>query len=117
MCTLFINKRTQFFSPGRIFCFLCCFCECVFIKGFRKSVVVAIRHVWLRDKIYQHNDVVILNMKFNGCSSSIYITMVFKCCVVNCRSNYASKEKPTAFSFLKERHLRKIWIQFANRKN
>ena len=34
--------------------------------------------------------------------------MVFKCCVVNCRSNYAGE---------KEEHLRKIWIKFVNRKD
>ena len=43
--------------------------------------------------------------------------MVFKCCVVNCRSNYASEEKTTVFFFPKEEHLRKIWIKFVNRKD
>ena len=44
-------------------------------------------------------------------------TMVFECCVVNCRSNYAGQEKTTVFSFPKEEHLRKIWITFVNRKD
>ena len=43
--------------------------------------------------------------------------MVFKCCVVNCRSNYAGEEKATVFSFPKEEHLRKMWIKLANRKD
>ena len=43
--------------------------------------------------------------------------MVFKCCMVNCRSNYAGEEKSTVFSFPKEEHLRKIWIKFVNRKD
>ena len=44
-------------------------------------------------------------------------TMVFKCCVVNCRSNYAEEEKTTVFSFTKEEHLRKIRIKFVNTKD
>ena len=32
--------------------------------------------------------------------------MVFKCCVVNCRSYYVGEEKTTVFSFPKEEHLR-----------
>ena len=43
--------------------------------------------------------------------------MVFKCCVVNCRSNYAGKEKTTVFLFPKKEHLRKIWITFVKRKD
>ena len=43
--------------------------------------------------------------------------MVFKCCVVNCGSNYAGEEKQTAFSFPKEEHLRKIWIKLVNKKD
>ena len=43
--------------------------------------------------------------------------MVFKCCMVNCRSNYAGKEKTTVFLFPKKEQLRKIWIPFANRKD
>ena len=59
ICTLFINKRTHLFTPCRIFCFLLCiFCECVFIKGLHKNVVVEIRHVWLKHETYQHNNVV-----------------------------------------------------------
>ena len=39
----------------------------MFIKGLHKSVVVVeIRQVWLKYEIYhQHNNVVILNIKFN----------------------------------------------------
>ena len=36
--------------------------------------------------------------------------MVCKCCVVDCRSNYAGEERTTVFSFPKEESLRKIWI-------
>ena len=43
--------------------------------------------------------------------------MVFKCCVVNCRSNCTGEEKTTVFSFPKEEHLRKIWTKFVNRKD
>ena len=43
--------------------------------------------------------------------------MVFKCCVVICRSNYAGEEKTTVFSFRKEEHLGKIWIKFVIRKD
>ena len=35
----------------------------------------------------------------------------------NGRSDYACEEKTTLFSFLKEEHLRKIWIKFVNRKD
>ena len=41
--------------------------------------------------------------------------MVFKCCVLNCRSHYAGEERATAFSFPKEEHLRKV--KFVNRKD
>ena len=43
--------------------------------------------------------------------------MVYKCCVVDCRSDYAVEERTTVFSFPKEEILRKIWIKFVNRKN
>ena len=43
--------------------------------------------------------------------------MVFKYCVVNCRSNYASEKKNPFFSFPKEEYLQKIWIKFVNRKD
>ena len=41
--------------------------------------------------------------------------MVFKCYVVNYRSNYAGEEKAAVFYFPKEEHLRKLWIKFVNR--
>ena len=43
--------------------------------------------------------------------------MVYKCCVVDCPSNYAGKERTTVFPFPKEESLRKIWINFVNRKD
>ena len=43
--------------------------------------------------------------------------MVCKCCVVDCRSNYAGEERTTVLSFPKEESLRKIWIKFVNRKD
>ena len=43
--------------------------------------------------------------------------MVFKCCVVNCRSNYIGEEKNNRFLFPKEEDLRKIWMKFVNRKD
>ena len=42
--------------------------------------------------------------------------MVFKCCVVNCRSNHAG-EKNNRFLFLKRRTFPKIWIKCVNRKD
>ena len=43
--------------------------------------------------------------------------MVYKCCVVDCRSNYAGEERATVFSFPKEESLRKTWIKLVNRKD
>ena len=43
--------------------------------------------------------------------------MVYKCCPVDCRSNYAGKEYTTASFFPKEESLPKIWIKFVNRKD
>ena len=43
--------------------------------------------------------------------------MVYKCCVVNCRSNYAGEDCTTVFSFPKDEHLRNRWIKFVNRKD
>lgn len=43
--------------------------------------------------------------------------MVYKCCVVNCRSNYVGEEKTTVFSFPKDEDLRKRWVKFVNRKD
>ena len=42
--------------------------------------------------------------------------MVYKCCVVNCRSNYAGEDCRTVFSFPKDEHLRNRWIKFVNWK-
>ena len=42
---------------------------------------------------------------------------MYKCCVVDCRSNYAGEERTTVFSFPKEESLCKIWIKFVNRKD
>ena len=43
--------------------------------------------------------------------------MAYKCCAIDCRSNYAGEERTTVFSFPKEESLRKIWIKFVNRKD
>ena len=43
--------------------------------------------------------------------------MVYKCCVVDCRSDYTGEERTTVLSFPKEESLRKIWIKFVNRKD
>ena len=43
--------------------------------------------------------------------------MVYKCCVVNCRTNYTIEETNTVFSFPKDEDLRKRWIKFVNRKD
>ena len=43
--------------------------------------------------------------------------MMYKCCVIDCRSNQAGEEWKTAFSFPKEEILHKRWIKFVNRKN
>ena len=43
--------------------------------------------------------------------------MVYKCCIVNCRSNYTGEESTTVFSFRKEEDLKKRWIRFVNQKD
>ena len=43
--------------------------------------------------------------------------MVYKCCVVNCRSNYSGQEPTTVFSFPKDEDIRKRWVKFVNRKD
>ena len=43
--------------------------------------------------------------------------MVYKCCIVDCRSNYAAEEANTVFSFPKDEDIRKRWIKFVNRKD
>ena len=43
--------------------------------------------------------------------------MVYKCCIVNCRSNYTGEEITTVFFFPKDEDLRKRWIKFVNRKD
>ena len=43
--------------------------------------------------------------------------MVYKWCVVGCRSNYVGEEPTTVFTLPKEESLRKIWIKFVNRKD
>ena len=41
--------------------------------------------------------------------------MVYKCCIVNCRSNYTVEESTTVFPFPKEKDLKKRSIKFVNR--
>ena len=43
--------------------------------------------------------------------------MVYKCCTVNCCSNYTGEKSTTVFSFPKEEDLKKRWIRFVNRKD
>ena len=43
--------------------------------------------------------------------------MVYKCCIVNCRSNHTGEESTAVFSFPKEEDLKKRWIRFVNRKD
>ena len=43
--------------------------------------------------------------------------MVYKCCIVGCRSNYTAEEANTVFSFLKDEGIRKKWIKFVNGKD
>ena len=43
--------------------------------------------------------------------------MGYKCCIVNCRSNYTGEESTTVFSFPKEEDLKKRWIRFVKRKD
>ena len=74
-----------------------------------------IRHVWSRHKIYQHSNVVILNIKFNDCCNSLYIRWPLS--AVNYHLNDAGQVKTTVFSFPKVEHLRKIWIKFVNSKD
>ena len=45
------------------------------------------------------------------------IIMVYKCCIVGCRSNYIAKEANTVFYFPKDEDIRKRWIKFVNRKD
>ena len=43
--------------------------------------------------------------------------MVYKCCIVGCRSNYTAEEVNTVFSFPKDEGIRKKWIKFVNGKD
>ena len=43
--------------------------------------------------------------------------MVYKCCIVNCRSSDTREESTTVFSFPKEEYLTKRCIRFVNRKD
>ena len=43
--------------------------------------------------------------------------MVYKCCIVGCRSDYTAEEANTAFSFPKDKDIRERWIKFVNRKD
>ena len=45
-----------------------------------------------------------------------FIIMVYKCCIVGCRSNYAAEEANTVF-FPKDDSIRKRWVKFVNRKD
>ena len=47
----------------------------------------------------------------------VSLIMVYKCCIVNYRSNYTGEESTTVFSFPKEEDLKKRWIKFFNRKD
>ena len=40
--------------------------------------------------------------------------MVYKCCIVNCRSNYTGEESTMVFSFPKDKDLKKRWIKMVN---
>ena len=43
--------------------------------------------------------------------------MVYKSCIVNCRSDYTGEESTTVFSFPKEENVKKRWIRFVHRKD
>ena len=43
--------------------------------------------------------------------------MVYKYCIVNCRSNYTGEERTSMSSFPKEEDPKKRWIKFVNRKD
>ena len=119
---LFINERAHFFSPCRDFLFLVMlFLWMCVHEGPHKSVVVEVRHVWLRDEIYQHNNVVILNIKFNVCCNTMHIRWFLSAIwwivigpVVKKKRRW---KKTTVLSFPKEEHLWKIWIKFVYRKD
>ena len=42
---------------------------------------------------------------------------VNKCCIYNCRSNYAGENHTVVFSFPRDDDLKKIWVRFVNRKD
>ena len=46
-----------------------------------------------------------------------YDIMEYKCCMVNCRSNYAGEERSAVFYFPKEEDLKLRWTKFLNRKD
>ena len=90
----------------------------------------------MKNKFNQINKEIILNYVVKNTSSRkkckyliiIYIIMyisylivllmlVYKCCIVNCRSNYTGDESTTVFSFPKEEDLKIRWIRFVNRKD
>ena len=43
--------------------------------------------------------------------------MVNKCCIYNCRSDYAGENHTVVFSFPRDDDLKKIWVIFVNRKD
>ena len=45
-----------------------------------------------------------------------FITIVHKCCIVACRSNYTAEEA-SSFFFSRDEDIRKRWIKFVNRKD
>ena len=69
-CILFLHKRTPVFSPRRTFLFLAMLFLSIYVH---RRVVVEIKHVWLGNEIYQHNNVLILNIEFNDYCNSMCI--------------------------------------------
>ena len=43
--------------------------------------------------------------------------LVNKCCIYNCRFNYAGENHTVVFSFPRDDDLKKIWVRFVNRKD
>ena len=86
-------------------------------RSVHRSVAVRIRHVWLRYEIYQHNNVVILNTKFNECCNTMYIRWFLSVVWWIVVQTALVKKKTTVFAFRKEEHLRKTWIKFVIRKD
>ena len=69
----------------------------------------------MRKGCNENEDVLLLIYCFDTLLS--ILDMVNKCCIYNCRFNYAGENHTVVFSFPRDDGLKKIWVRFANRKD